>query len=303
MVQETEAQEQKSVVEPEASEPESKAFAAEEKQPVEEGVIKGKVKWYSVRSHYGFIARDDEKADVFVHQSAIEKSVMHKQYYRTLGAEEPVEFYVVQGKKGLEAAKVTGPDGANVKGSRNYKMQFFPFRRAAGRRDDDRKLREDRARGDGQRDKPRGPRRQRGSKKDEKAAEDAEAADAVEAESTEEKTEESGEKTGKKSLKSRRRGNSGRGGRPRRDSKNASEEPSELEEASKSGEAAEESGEKSEHKRNAHKNRRRGQNKSKGPKPHEEEEDEKTAAEEKAVVGPAGDAAESLSSQMEDLKV
>lgn len=34
--------------------------------------VKGRVKWYSVRYHYGFIARDDGKGnDVFVHQACL----------------------------------------------------------------------------------------------------------------------------------------------------------------------------------------------------------------------------------------
>ena len=37
-------------------------------QNVIETGLKGTVKWYSVRGHYGFIARDDNKGDIFVHQ-------------------------------------------------------------------------------------------------------------------------------------------------------------------------------------------------------------------------------------------
>lgn len=95
----------------------------EEKQaqkPVLEQGIKGKVKWYSVRGKYGFIAREDGKNDVFVHQSAIAKSGIVRYFLRTLADEEEVEFDVVDGDKGPEAANVTGPDGAEVQGSRYY---------------------------------------------------------------------------------------------------------------------------------------------------------------------------------------
>lgn len=95
----------------------------EEKQaqkPVLEEGIKGKVKWYSVRGKYGFIAREDGKSDVFVHQSAISKSGIVRYFLRTLADEEEVVFDVVDGDKGPEAANVTGPDGAEVQGSRYY---------------------------------------------------------------------------------------------------------------------------------------------------------------------------------------
>lgn len=48
------------------------------------------VKWYSVRGKYGFIARDDGKTDVFVHQSAISKSGIVRYFLRTLADEEEV---------------------------------------------------------------------------------------------------------------------------------------------------------------------------------------------------------------------
>lgn len=82
----------------------------EEKQaqkPVLEEGIKGKVcpmfkallsiilvqvKWYSVRGKYGFIAREDGKSDVFVHQSAISKSGIVRYFLRTLADEEEVLY-------------------------------------------------------------------------------------------------------------------------------------------------------------------------------------------------------------------
>ena len=49
---------------------------------------------------------------------AISNSKMKKYFYRTLEEGEPVEFDIVEGKNGPEAANVTGPGGEQVKGIR-----------------------------------------------------------------------------------------------------------------------------------------------------------------------------------------
>jgi cold shock protein len=62
----------------------------------------GTVKWFNNAKGFGFIGRDDDGPDVFVHYSGI---VGGK--FKTLREGDPVEFDIVQGPKGEQAANVT----------------------------------------------------------------------------------------------------------------------------------------------------------------------------------------------------
>jgi cold shock protein len=59
----------------------------------------GTVKWFNANKGYGFIAREDGN-DVFVHVSAIEDAS------QSLDEGQRVQFDIVQGRKGPEAANV-----------------------------------------------------------------------------------------------------------------------------------------------------------------------------------------------------
>ena len=63
--------------------------------------VTGKVKWFNNAKGYGFIGRDGG-ADVFVHYTAI-----MAEGYKTLQEGDSVEFEIVQGQKGPQAANVT----------------------------------------------------------------------------------------------------------------------------------------------------------------------------------------------------
>ena len=61
----------------------------------------GKVIWFNAKNGYGFIC-DEDGADVFVHFSAL-----NMEGFKVLEEGDTVEYEVVDGEKGPQAANVT----------------------------------------------------------------------------------------------------------------------------------------------------------------------------------------------------
>ncbi|MEM1111161.1 MAG: cold shock domain-containing protein [Pseudomonadota bacterium] len=63
--------------------------------------VQGTVKWFNNAKGFGFITREENDADVFVHFRSIQGDG-----YRTLNEGQTVEFNLVEGPKGLQAEEV-----------------------------------------------------------------------------------------------------------------------------------------------------------------------------------------------------
>lgn len=68
-------------------------------------VLTGKVKWFNDSKGYGFIEVDGQR-DVFVHYSAISS-----EGYKSLAEGQAVQFELIDGAKGPQAANVMATAG------------------------------------------------------------------------------------------------------------------------------------------------------------------------------------------------
>lgn len=67
-----------------------------------EEMARGVVKWFNAEKGYGFIVSDEKGPDVFCHYSAI----IDQEGYKSLNDNDPVEYEVAKGPKGLVASQV-----------------------------------------------------------------------------------------------------------------------------------------------------------------------------------------------------
>ncbi|MBS3885958.1 MAG: cold shock domain-containing protein [Firmicutes bacterium] len=63
--------------------------------------MQGRVKWFNAEKGFGFIEKNDGSGDVFVHFSAIQS-----EGFKSLEEGQEVEFDVVDGNRGPQAANV-----------------------------------------------------------------------------------------------------------------------------------------------------------------------------------------------------
>jgi len=63
--------------------------------------INGKVKWFNGTKGYGFISRDDDSKDVFVHSSAVKDAGLSD-----LAEGDAITFEVEEGTKGPSAVNL-----------------------------------------------------------------------------------------------------------------------------------------------------------------------------------------------------
>ena len=70
---------------------------------------KGLVRWFNNKKGYGFLQKESDGKDIFVHYSAIAM-----EGYKTLQTNDKVTFDVVDGEKGPQAANVIAVGGTGT---------------------------------------------------------------------------------------------------------------------------------------------------------------------------------------------
>mmetsp|Transcript_18391 Transcript_18391/g.23664 ORF Transcript_18391/g.23664 Transcript_18391/m.23664 type:complete len:184 (+) Transcript_18391:130-681(+) len=79
-------------------------------------IYKGTVKWFDTKKGFGFITRDNDGSDFFVHQSALKADG-----FRSLDDGASVEFQIEVDGGRERAVSVTSPEGAQLKRGYAYK--------------------------------------------------------------------------------------------------------------------------------------------------------------------------------------
>ena len=79
-------------------------------------MVKGTVKWFDARKGYGFITRDDDSSDVFVHFSVIQSA---EDEFKVIYEGDIVEFEITDGDKGPQASDLTVIEKGPRKSFRN----------------------------------------------------------------------------------------------------------------------------------------------------------------------------------------
>ncbi len=93
---------------------------------------KGKVKWFSNVKGFGFLTKEGETRDIFVHYSVIQG-----EGYMRLNPDEEVEFDIVEGEKGPLAQNVVrhkkpkeeGKEGAAPEPKKEDKKKEAPAKK------------------------------------------------------------------------------------------------------------------------------------------------------------------------------
>ena len=78
----------------------------------------GVCKWFNPKKGFGFITRDDNSEDIFVHQTAI-----YARGFRSLSEGEKVEFNVEENNDRHIAVNVSGENGDYVKGGQIFQQK------------------------------------------------------------------------------------------------------------------------------------------------------------------------------------
>jgi len=85
-----------------ATQPQGGAGSMDRRGPRPSQPVEGAVKWFEPEKGYGFISPDGGGKDVFIHITALRRSGI-----TALGPGQRVRAEVVEGKKGLEADRIT----------------------------------------------------------------------------------------------------------------------------------------------------------------------------------------------------